>query len=90
MEVGVDTFKIILAIVAQTVAIGFFIGNIKTVVTRLVKDVEDIGSKIVGFMRDLVEAKKDIQSITREQAKHEHRIEILEQRVTKIDLSEFS
>ena len=86
----VDTLKIILAIVVQTVAIGIFIGNIKTVVTRLVKDVEEIGSKIVGFMKDLVEAKKDIKSIEREQARHDHRIEMLEQRVTKVEVSELA
>ena len=82
-----DVLKIILAICAQTVAIGIFIGNIKTVVSRLVKDVEEIGAKIVKFMGDLVEARKDIQSINREQAKHDHRIEILETRITNIETS---
>lgn len=85
IQIFVAVITLIIAICIQTVAIGFFIGGIKSVVVRLVKDVEEIGSRITLAINDLVLAKRDIQEVTKVQGKHESKIEILESKIIHIE-----
>ena len=85
MQIFLAVVTLIVAICVQTVAIGFFIGGIKTVVVRLVKDVEEIGSRITLAINDLVLAKRDIQEVTKVQGKHESKIELLESKIVHIE-----
>lgn len=84
MVLGVLT--LLVAICIQTVTIGYFIGNIKSVVVRLVKDVEEIVTKITGAINDLVIAKKDIQDVVKVQGRHEIKIELLESKIIDIEV----
>ena len=77
---------LLVAICIQTVTIGFFIGGIKSVVVRLVKDVEEIGSRITHAINDLIVAKKDIQEVAKVQGKHEIKIELLESKIIDIEV----
>lgn len=77
---------LLVAICIQTVTIGFFIGGIKSVVVRLVKDVEEIGARITHAINDLIIAKKDIQEIVKVQSKHELKIETLESKIIDIEV----
>lgn len=81
---GVAT--LLLAICIQTVTIGYFIGNIKSVVVRLVKDVEETVAKISHAINDLVVAKKDIQEVVKVQGKHEVKIETLELKIIDMEI----
>jgi hypothetical protein len=88
-EMTFSTLAIIVAIIAQTIAIGFFIGNIKTVVDRLVKDVEKISKDIIeGFKdasKEVKEAKTSITILTNTQLVHETKIEALVSRVNQLE-----
>jgi hypothetical protein len=88
-EMTFSTIAIIIAIIAQTIAIGFFIGSIKTVVDRLVKDVEKISRDIIdGFkeaQNEVKEAKTSIVVITNTQLIHETKIESLITRVNYLE-----
>ena len=77
---------LLVAICIQTVTIGFFIGGIKSIVVRLVKDVEEIGSRITHAINDLIIAKKDIQEVAKVQGKHEIKIELLESKIVEIEV----
>lgn len=85
MEVALGLITLVLAMGVQTVLIGVFIGGIKSVVVRLVKDVEEIGAKISVAINDLVLAKRDIQEVTKIQGRHESKIELLESKMTHIE-----
>ncbi len=76
---------LLVAICIQTVLIGVFIGGIKSVVVRLVKDVEEIGAKISVAINDLILAKRDIQEVTKTQLTHETKIEQLESKMIHIE-----
>jgi hypothetical protein len=84
-QIALAVVTLIIAICIQTVAIGFFIGGIKSVVVRLVKDVEEIGSRISLAINDLVLAKRDIQEVAKIQGKHENKIEMLESKIVHIE-----
>lgn len=86
MQVMVAVAMLIMAICIQTVTIGFFIGGIKSVVVRLVKDVEEIGNRITLAINDLIVAKKDIQEVAKVQGKHEIKIELLESKIIDIEV----
>lgn len=85
MQIVVAVTMLIMAICVQTVTIGFFIGGIKSVVVRLVKDVEEIGSRITIAINDLIIAKRDIQEVSKTQLKQENKIEILESKIVHIE-----
>lgn len=85
MEVALGLITLVLAMGVQTVLIGVFIGGIKSVVVRLVKDVEEIGAKISVAINDLVLAKRDIQEVTKIQGRHESKIELLESKMIHIE-----
>lgn len=88
-EVTFSTIAIVIAIIAQTIAIGFFIGTIKGVVDRLVKDVEKISRDIIeGFKeasREDREAKVSIAILTNTQVIHDNKIESLTTRVSYLE-----
>ena len=88
-EMTFSTIAIIVAIIAQTVAIGFFIGSIKTVVDRLVKDVEKMSGDILeGFKeasKEVKEAKTSIAILTNTQLVHDTKIESLISRVSYLE-----
>lgn len=85
IQIVIAVTTLILAICLQTVMIGFFIGGIKSVVVRLVKDVEEIGSRITLAINDLILAKRDIQEVTKVQGRQETKIEQLELRMVGIE-----
>jgi hypothetical protein len=85
MEIALGLITLVFAICVQTVAIGYFIGGIKTVVVRLVKDVEEIGARITVAINDLVLAKRDIQEVSKIQCRHETKIELLESKMIHIE-----
>ena len=85
MQIVVAVAMLIMAICIQTVTIGFFIGGIKSVVVRLVKDVEEIGNRITVAINDLVVAKRDIVEVTKTQVKQESKIEVLESKIVHIE-----
>lgn len=86
MQIILGIATLLVAICIQTVTIGFFIGGIKSVVVRLVKDVEEIGSRITHAINDLIVAKKDIQEVAKVQGKHEIKIELLESKIIDIEV----
>lgn len=86
MTIVLGVLTLLVAICIQTVTIGYFIGNIKSVVVRLVKDVEEIVTKITGAINDLVIAKKDIQDVVKVQGRHEIKIELLESKIIDIEV----
>ncbi len=79
------SLEIVLAIIAQTVVIGFYIGTIKTVVDRLVKDVEnirqDLKEGLKDFYKDLVELKASIEKVEKKQISYEGKIDNINGRV---------
>ena len=79
------SLEIVLAIIAQTVVIGFYIGTIKTVVDRLVKDVEnirqDLKEGLKDFYQDLVELKASIEKVEKKQISYEGKIDNINCRV---------
>lgn len=85
MEVALGLITLVLAMGVQTVLIGVFIGGIKSVVVRLVKDVAEIGAKISVAINDLILAKRDIQEVTKTQLTHETKIERLESKMIHIE-----
>ena len=86
VTIVLGVLTLLVAICIQTVTIGYFIGNIKSVVVRLVKDVEEIVPKITGAINDLVIAKKDIQDVVKVQGRHEIKIELLESKIIDIEV----
>ena len=85
MEIALGLITLVFAICVQTVTIGFFIGGIKSVVVRLVKDVEQIGARITIAINDLVLAKRDIEEVSKIQGRHETKIDILESKLIHIE-----
>lgn len=80
---GIDAgmIGIVVTVIIQTVAIGYFIGSIKTVVERLVRDVESFGKDVKTAIGDLLLAKKDILDINKEVARNSGRIDTLESHI---------
>lgn len=85
MEVALGLITLVLAMGVQTVLIGVFIGGIKSVVVRLVKDVEETGARITLAINDLLLAKRDIQEVSKIQGRHESKIELLESKMIHIE-----
>lgn len=83
------SLEIVIAIIAQTVVIGFYIGTIKTVVDRLVKDVEnirqDLKEGLKDFYKDLLEVKSSIEKIEKKQISHEDKVDSLQGRVLSLE-----
>lgn len=84
------SLEIVIAIIAQTVVIGFYIGTIKTVVDRLVKDVEnirqDLKEGLKDFYKDLVEVKASIDKIEKTQIVYDSKHTDLDGRVKTLEL----
>lgn len=86
IQIVLAVATLVVTICINTIAIGYFIGGIKEVVVRLVKDVEGIASKISHAINDLIIAKKDIQDVVKVQGKHEIKIETLESKIIDIEV----
>jgi len=84
------SLEIVIAIIAQTVVIGFYIGTIKTVVDRLVRDVEnirqDLKEGLRDFYKDLVDVKASIEKVEKTQILQQSKHEGLDGRVKTLEL----
>lgn len=85
MEISAGIIGIILTVIIQTIAIGYFIGSIKTVVERLVKDVECFGDEIRIAIDGITGAKRDIADVNKEVARNQGRIESIENRINQME-----
>lgn len=74
IAVIIGILGIIVTVVGQTIFIGYFIGSIKTVVQRVVKDVEKLFDLVV-----------DIQSATAKMLRQEEKLLQLEARMDRAD-----
>ena len=74
VAVIIGILGIIVTVVGQTIFIGYFIGSIKTVVQRVVKDVEKLFDLVV-----------DIQTATAKMLRQEEKLLQLETRMDKAE-----
>lgn len=84
------SLEIVLAIIAQTVVIGFYIGSVKTVVDRLVKDVESIRADfkegLKDFYKEITAIKGAIDKVEKVQILHDSKHQGLEGRIRTLEL----